>query len=85
MFKLNRIQINKSRSNHNGPSFNGTHLVAKYSLKFNNTIITCLIRLNIILCYFLPLNIFEWLFNMSDLSIELQSTEKCLFPFKDTS
>ena len=39
-----------------GSSFNDRHLVAKDSLKLNNTVNTSLIRLNIILHYSLPLN-----------------------------
>ena len=35
-----------------GLSFNDTHLVAKDLLKQNNTRKICLIRQNIILCYF---------------------------------
>ena len=44
-----------------GSSFIDRHLVAKDSLKLNNTINICLIRLNIILFYFLSLNIYECL------------------------
>ena len=47
-----------------GSSFKDRHLVqshAKDSLKFNNTTKTCLIRLNIILHYFLLLNACECL------------------------
>ena len=39
-----------------GSLFTDRHLVAKDSLKLNNEINTCLIRLNIILYYFLRLN-----------------------------
>ena len=46
---VNMIQINKSRSDHACSSFNNTHLVAKDLLNLNNTINTCLIRLNVIL------------------------------------
>ena len=34
-----------------GSSLNDAHLVAKETLKLNNTINTCLIRLNVILYY----------------------------------
>ena len=37
------------------------HFIAKEILKGNNTINTCLIRLCMILYYYLPLNIYEYL------------------------
>ena len=42
-----------------GSSFNDRQLVAKDSLKVNNTINTCLIRMNIIFYYSYSLNICE--------------------------
>ena len=48
-----------------------TDLIAKDMLKLNNAINTSLISLNIIL--YLTIK-YLWMFNMSDLSIALQST-----------
>ena len=42
-------------------SFKGRRLVVEDSLKLNNTINTCLIRLNIILYYSFTLNTYECL------------------------
>ena len=42
-----------------GSSFKYRRFVAKKIVKLNNTINTCLIRLNIILYYSLPLNIYD--------------------------
>ena len=47
--------------NLHGSSFRNRHLVAKDSLKLNNTINTCLLRLNSILYYSLSLNTCECL------------------------
>ena len=41
------------------PSFKDRDFVAKDSLKLNNTVNTCLIRLSVILYYSWSLNIFE--------------------------
>lgn len=44
-----------------GSLFRDTHFVANDSIKVNKTISTSLIKVNTILCYYFPLNFWEYL------------------------
>ena len=67
-----------------GSSFKDRHFIAKELLKLNNAINACVVRLNIFILFVVIKYFF--MCNISNLSIELKSTEKTYtFPFKDTS